>query len=270
MSARSLLALFDSVYVLALTAWVGSILFFSFVVAPVIFTVLGAESGAKFVRALFPRYYLWGAICGAVALPAFVAGPLCYPEFRGPRVGLQALAILCGTLIMLYAGNSLVPAINRARDAGPVGHQQFLRLHRLSVRLNAVALVIGLGLLIGFATRPAPSTEGIVELTPSEQARYDAAVNRTIEEVEAKYGLRSPRVPDPGQGSPAGPALDQATIQEIDSLYAKKRLRDQARAALRPAGAAPADRARPAAPPSGPSPSRREPPPTGSGQPPAH
>ncbi len=56
MSARLLLAVFDSVYLVALTAWVGSILFFSFGVAPIVFPVLGAESGGKFVRALFPRY----------------------------------------------------------------------------------------------------------------------------------------------------------------------------------------------------------------------
>src|SRR4051812_50030011 len=123
-SARFLLGFFDSVYVIALTAWVGSILFFSFAVAPVIFTVLSPEAGSKFVRALFPRYYAWGAISGAVALPAYVAVPLCFPEFRGPRVGVQALTILAGILIMLYAGNSLTPAINAPRDAGPAGQRR--------------------------------------------------------------------------------------------------------------------------------------------------
>ena len=78
--------------------------------------------GGKFVRVLFPRYYLWGAISGAVALPAFVAGPLCYQEYRGPMVGVQALAMIGGILAMFYGGNSLTPAINRARDAGPVDH----------------------------------------------------------------------------------------------------------------------------------------------------
>ena len=54
-TAPMLRLVFDSAYVLALTAWVGSILFFSFGVAPIIFPVLGAEAGGKFVRALFPR-----------------------------------------------------------------------------------------------------------------------------------------------------------------------------------------------------------------------
>ncbi len=51
MTTRNLLALFDSIYVLAMAAMVGSIVFFSFVVAPIIFRVLGAESGGRFVRA---------------------------------------------------------------------------------------------------------------------------------------------------------------------------------------------------------------------------
>lgn len=166
MTSRSLLGLFDSAYVLALTAWVGSILYFSFGVAPVIFKALDSASAAKFVRALFPRYYAWGAVAGAVALPSFVAGPLCFPEFRGPMVGVQAMAILFCILVMLYAGNSLTPAINAAGDAGPAGEARFNRLHRRAVLLNALVLLIGCVLLIRFATRPSPHTAGIIERFP--------------------------------------------------------------------------------------------------------
>ena len=49
-SARFLLVIFDSVYLVALTAWVGSILFFSFGVAPMIFRVL-ERRGRRQVRA---------------------------------------------------------------------------------------------------------------------------------------------------------------------------------------------------------------------------
>ena len=59
-SARFLVGIFDSVYLVALTAWVGSILFFLFGVAPLIFRVLSAEDASRFVRALFPRYYMLG------------------------------------------------------------------------------------------------------------------------------------------------------------------------------------------------------------------
>ena len=170
MTARPLLAIFDSVYLVALTSLVGSILFFSFGVAPIIFNVLGAESGGKFVRALFPRYYAWGVICCAVALPALVCGPLSFPELRGPMVGVQAglIALCLGTL--LYCGNTLTPLINAARDEGPASAARFDRLHKRSVRLNGVVLLLGLALLVGFAVRRGPTTNGIEEPSPEDRA----------------------------------------------------------------------------------------------------
>jgi len=239
-TSRYLLAIFDSVYVVALAAWVGSSLFFSFGLAPIIFKVLGAETGGKFVRAVFPRYYLWGAISGAVALPAFVAGPLCYHEYRGAMVGVQALAIIAGILIMLYGGNTLTPAINQARDGGPSHHERFVRLHRRAVLLNGLVMVVGVLLLVGFATRPAPRTSGIIEMTPAERVRYDAAINRVIHDVEAKYGMRPPGVLEPGQTASPDPIIDEGTVKEIESYYADKRQRDEERARRRrPAEPAP-------------------------------
>ena len=162
-TARSLLVVFDSVYLVALTAWVGSVLFLSFGVAPLIFRVLDPEPASRFVRALFPRYYLWGTVAGALALASGVAVPLAFPELRGPWVGVRALATLAATLAMLYAGNVLTPAINAARDAGPAEAGRFDRLHKRSVRLNGAVLLVGLGLLLAFAARPKPGGPGAGE-----------------------------------------------------------------------------------------------------------
>jgi hypothetical protein len=226
-TARFLLGLFDSVYLIALAAWVGSLLFFSFGVAPILFKVLGAEAGGRFVRALFPRYYLWGAIAGAIALPAYLGVPLSFPEFRGPHVAVEALGIVAGTLIMLYGGNSLAPAISAARDAGPAGQARFDRLHRRSVRLNALVMVLGLALLVAFANRPKPRTAGIVEMTPVERARYDARIERAMKEIESG---RSP-TPD-AAGSERFP-IDEATIEELNEIYNRKRRREAERKGLR-------------------------------------
>ena len=126
------------------------------------------------MRALFPRYYQWGAISGAVALPAAMAVPLSFPELRGPWVGVQAIVLIAATLIMLYAGNVLTPEINAARDEGPSGEARFGRLHRRSVQLNGLVLLLGLGLLVAFAARPATRTSGIVELSPVERAEAES------------------------------------------------------------------------------------------------
>ena len=144
-------------------------------------------------------------------------------------VGVQAMVILAGILSMLYGGNSLTPAINQARDAGPPGQKRFEQLHRRAVGLNAFVLVVGLGLLIAFAIRPAPRTSGLIELAPAEQVRYDAAINRVIEDVETRHGMRPPRASAPGESTGRDPIIDDETVKEIESLYDRKRLRDQAR-----------------------------------------
>jgi len=189
------MVVFDSIYLIAMAAWVGSILFFSFGVTPVVSNAFGAESGGKFIQALSPPYYLWGAISGAVALPSAVAVPLAFPELRGPWVGIQALVILAATLITLYTGNSLTPAINAARDAGPVARDRFDRLNRRSVRLNRVVLILGIGLLIAFASRPRPKTAGIIELTPTERAAARADYLRRNQPPSTEFAKPHPDHP---------------------------------------------------------------------------
>jgi uncharacterized membrane protein len=202
-SAHFLLGLFDSVYLLALAAWTGEILFFLFGVAPIAVSTLGDEASERFIRALSPRYYAWGATAGAIALPAFIAGPLCYPELRGPRIGVQAMLILAAILLTLYAGNSLTPAINAARDEGASGDARFRRLRRRSVMLNGCVLAIGIGLLVAFANRPAPRTSGIVEPSPLERARLDAdAAARRDESARDRGQAGVPRADSQGLAAP--------------------------------------------------------------------
>ena len=229
MTARSLLALFDSVYVLALTAWVGSVFFFSFGLAPILFKGPGAESGGRFVKAILPRFYAWGTTWGAIALPSLMGVPLSFPEYRGPWVALQAMSILAGILVMLYGGNTLTPALDAAQEALPAAKERVDRLRRRAVWLNHAVLVLGVGLIVAFANRPAPRTSGIVEMTPRERARYDRSIGRVIEDMEVRQGLRAPEA-SPGAVGPSGegehPAVDAETIEELDEIFARKRARD--------------------------------------------
>ncbi len=229
LTASHLLTLFDSVYLAALAVWIGGAIFFTFALGPVLFKAVGAESARALVRAVYPRYYSGGAISGAVALASFVAGPLCFQEYRRAMVAVQALAIICVTLLMLYGGNALTPAICTEGRDGALNAAQIEHLRRREVSLNVLVLLVGLSLMVAHVARPAPTTSGIIELTPRERARYDAAVSRAIENAEIKYGFRPPRPEGSGEIAAPDPRIDEETVRELESYYAKKRLRDQAR-----------------------------------------
>ena len=46
----------------------GTMLFFSFVIAPVIFKILDANNAGKFVRKIFPHYYLINLIILSIVI----------------------------------------------------------------------------------------------------------------------------------------------------------------------------------------------------------
>jgi hypothetical protein len=235
-TARQLLALFDSIYLAALSIWIGSAVFMVFGLAPVLLRAIDSESASKLARVIFPRYYAAGAIAGAIALPSFVAGPLCYSEYRGAMVAVQALAIIFGILLMLYGANSIVPAIGgREGGAGP-GPLRAAHSHRQAVGLNVIVMLVAFSLVIAYVLRPAPKTSGIIEMTPQERARYDAALYRVIEDVEAKYRLRPPHEAATAESPNSDSLIDPESVRELESYYAKKRLRDQARAGRTPSG----------------------------------
>ena len=122
----------------------GSMLFFSFVMAPLIFIKLDIDVAGKFVRAVFPWYYLLIivlAATGAVVLVAFA--PL--------NAGLLAL-VAASTV---YCRQSLMPSINEYRDRSKAGEevttQIFDKLHRRSEILNGLQLLAVVAVLLHLA-----------------------------------------------------------------------------------------------------------------------
>ena len=49
-------------YLLTLAVWIGSIVFFSFAVAPTVFKTLKPEDAAALIRRIFSKYYLIGIV----------------------------------------------------------------------------------------------------------------------------------------------------------------------------------------------------------------
>ena len=116
-------------------AVLGGMLFFAGGVAPLVFRVLPVTEGGRFLRRLFPVYYLVFGIVTAAATAIALAGGLWR---EGVLLGLVALGFA-------VARQGLMPRINRLRDrvtAGETAAQAgFDALHRTSVWLNGFQLV---------------------------------------------------------------------------------------------------------------------------------
>jgi hypothetical protein len=220
-SARSLLGLFDATYLLALSAWAGLLL-----VALLRLTLVPSRDAGKAGRvegSLVRRLHAWGTIAGAVALPAYVAVPLSYPEYRGPRIAVQSMLILVGILAMLTVANGASPT--RTAAGGEVRERPGRRI----ACLDGLMLVLAVGLLVAHGMRPAPRTSGLAELSATERAAYDEDLDRVIEAMEIKYGYRAGD-PDPGAAvTRPGARVGEETIREIESYYREKRRRDPGR-----------------------------------------
>ena len=130
---------------LAAACLLGGMVFFVAVVAPLVFTRLDAASSGAFIRATFPRYYLYVLVTSVLAAVLLAA--------RDPASAL-VLALVAAATLWLWQG--LMPRINALRDAELGGDAasapRFARLHRLSVAVNTVQLLAATGVLVRLAT----------------------------------------------------------------------------------------------------------------------
>ena len=143
-------------YLLALVVWLGGMVFFTAIVAPVVVKLLPQVEAGRFVAGIFPRYYIMGYVAGAVSLVLAL-----YFTVRGqPRLlwSLASLALAAGLALTIYAGGIVRPQIDSIRtvteeqNPDPVKRAEFDRLHRLSVMLNGGVMLLNLAAILATAT----------------------------------------------------------------------------------------------------------------------
>jgi uncharacterized membrane protein len=155
---------FQFLLVLALSLWVGSLLFFTIIVTPGIFTALDRPAAGKLLAELFPRYYRTGAICGFAAVLVLMLLFLFDSGSRSLRF-LQLTLVLLMLSATLYAGWILQPRIHQMRQERLRASQAeqreeaeigFQKLHARSVRVNAGVIALGMAGLGTLAIRKRP------------------------------------------------------------------------------------------------------------------
>ena len=118
-------------FALYLTAIIfGAMIFFSFVVAPTTFKLLDEENSRKFIRGIFPFYYLLNLTFSFVASILF---------FLNQNLSIDFLLMISVSVLFAISNFILMPMINKFRD----NHEdkKFKISHFISVIINFIQLI---------------------------------------------------------------------------------------------------------------------------------
>ncbi len=115
----------------------GIMLFFSFVVAPVTFTVLDEENSRKFIRKIFPYYYTANLLISFLVLIFFVIQR---------TFSLNFYLLLTVTILFALSNYILMPLINKYKDENQ--DKKFKYSHFISVVINFIQMMFLVIILI--------------------------------------------------------------------------------------------------------------------------
>jgi uncharacterized membrane protein len=150
---------------LALVVWIGGIIFFAFVLAPTLFSVLPTTKLAgDVVNATLTKLHWMGLVSGGV----FLMGSLLYNWQKHAQLRLFALShifvvlMLAFTIVSQFGITPRMRAIRERLEQAKVAttptwddtaRAEFERLHAWSTRLEGSVLLLGVGVVILTARR---------------------------------------------------------------------------------------------------------------------
>ncbi len=108
----------------------GIMLFFSFVVAPITFTVLDEENSRKFIRKIFPYYYTVSLLISFLVLIFLVIQK---------TFSLNFYLILTVAILFALSNYILMPLINKYKDENQ--DKKFKYSHFISVVINLIQMI---------------------------------------------------------------------------------------------------------------------------------
>ena len=120
----------EQISVYLISTILGIMLFFSFVIAPVVFTTLNEENARKFIRRIFPFYYNVNLGFSLIVVFLFIL----LGNFKFDFFLILAVAILFAVSNFL-----LMPLINKFRDEND--NKKFKYSHLISVIFNFIQML---------------------------------------------------------------------------------------------------------------------------------
>jgi hypothetical protein len=157
--------LFHSLVYLALGLWLGALVFFGAVLAPIAFSQLpplfptpaaGIHAAGLVVGGSLVRLHWIGLLCGLLFLVVLVVARAHFRNIIPAAVLVLAMMVLTG-----YSQFSIIPRMDTARDsiggnvdavaANNPGRQIFDSLHRQSTHVEGLILLFGIAALVATA-----------------------------------------------------------------------------------------------------------------------
>ena len=127
----------EQIIIYLISIILGIMLFFSFVIAPVVFTTLNEENARKFIRRIFPYYYSVNLFISLLILLIFII-------LR--KFSLDFYFILIISILFALSNFLLMPLINKYRDNKE--EKKFKYTHFISVVINFIQMILLVTVLI--------------------------------------------------------------------------------------------------------------------------
>ena len=105
-------------------------IFFSFILAPIIFKILDPENAGKFVRKIFPYYYFVNLVFLSIVVILFLLNS---------KINFKFYIIVSLVISFIFAQFILMPFINKLRDNNE--DNKFKYAHGFSVAINFLQMI---------------------------------------------------------------------------------------------------------------------------------
>tara|TARA_B100000945_G_scaffold43758_1_gene29912 strand:+ start:1428 stop:1814 length:387 start_codon:yes stop_codon:yes gene_type:complete len=108
----------------------GMMIFFSFILAPMIFKILDPENAGKFVRKIFPYYYFVNLVFLSIVVILILLNS---------KINFEFYIIVSLVISFIFAQFILMPFINKLRDNNE--EDKFKYAHGFSVAINFLQMI---------------------------------------------------------------------------------------------------------------------------------
>ena len=108
----------------------GMMIFFSFILAPMIFKILNPENAGKFVRKIFPYYYFVNLVFLSIVVILILLNS---------KINFEFYITVSLVISFIFAQFILMPFINKLRDNNE--ETKFKYAHGFSVAINFLQMI---------------------------------------------------------------------------------------------------------------------------------